>query len=307
MAFTINITDSVAIDPSKRIAYETAFLTANLQANVMDALAVQKSVPGAEAIKMSRYTFSSTGDGAIAETDDATSTKVESTAVLFVPEERAVVATISNLSSLVTGGQIDLAAPTVVGNDFAGIRNRLAGKALDASSNVLTANGGLVADIAATDILTGALMNKAYNKLARANVKQLGNFYVIVAHDDVIADLRADASVGSWTDVNKYATPGTVLTNEVGTYKGFRVIRNNDATITADAGAGAVDVYNSYVLGYNGLGYAESMTPELRLRDGNDKIGRFYNLSAYGVFKYGIVDPEAAWVIKSASSLGANA
>lgn len=307
MAFTINLTDTTAIDDSKKLAFEQAFITASEQTNVLDAFASKRSNIGAVSIQFPKYAQLNAGLGALTETEDATSTALSDEKIILTPEERGNVITLTNLASLQSGGLIDLAAPTIVGQDMSTVRNKLAGLALDASTNVLTANGGAVADIAATDVLSGTVLNKAYNKLARASIATVGGSYVLVAHDDVIADLRAATGDGSWTDVSKYATPGTVLANEVGMYKGFRVIRNNHATVTADAGAGAVDVYNSYVLGFNALGYAESQTPQLRLTQGADKLGRFYHLGWYGVFAYGIVDKPAAWVIKSASSLGANA
>ena len=137
-------------------------------------------------------------------------------------------------------------------------------------------------------------------------MQPIGGEYVLVAHDDVIADLREATAVGSWVDVSKYATPETVLRNEVGMYKGFRVVRNNDATITADAGAGAVDTYNSYVLGANALGLATSKVPGMVATGPFDKLARFVNLGWYGVFSYGIVDTDAVFKIVTASSKGVN-
>jgi N4-gp56 family major capsid protein len=150
-------------------------------------------------------------------------------------------------------------------------------------------------------------MNTMYNKLARANVSTINGEYVMIAHDDVISDLRNDTGAGSWVDVSKYATPDTVLRNEVGMYKGFRVVRNNHATFGDQSGAGTVDAYNSYFIGFNALGKAVSKEPGMVATGPFDKLARFVNMGWYGVMKYGIIDTDAVWVAKTASSQGANA
>ena len=307
MAFTINLTDTAAIDDSKKLAFEQAFITAAEQTNVMDAFASSRTDIGAVSIQFPKYAQLTAGISELTETEDVASEAISDSKVILTPKEYGNAITLTNLASLQSGGLIDLAAPTLVGTNMQTVKNKLAGLALDASTNVLTANGAAVADIAGTDVLSAGLLNKAYNKLARSSIATVGGSYVLVAHDDVIADLRAATDVGSWVDVNKYAQPGTVLANEVGMFKGFRIVRNNNVEYSDQSGAGTVDAYKGLFFGANALGKAESQPMGMRLTKASDALGRFANVGWYWVGKYGIVDTDAVWVGLTASSVGANA
>jgi N4-gp56 family major capsid protein len=307
MAFTTNISGVAQVDDSIKLAYDTQFLLEAGQENVMDQLVQYKAQIGAKSIQFPKYSLLSLATTPLTEGDDVVSEALADAPILITPAEYGRVVTPTSLASLQTGGTIDLAAAALVGKNLAQTKNKLATLALDASTNVITPGGVALASLAGTDILTGAVLNQAYNKLSRKNVGRINGEYVLVAHDDVIADLRADTSAGGWVDVTKYAAPGETLANEVGMFKGFRVVRNNQATYADQTGAGTVDVYNSYVIGFNALGLAESFAPEMRATGPFDKLGRLVNLGWYGVFNYGIVDTDAVWKIQTASSLGANA
>lgn len=307
MAFTTNISGVAQVDDSIKLAYDQAFIVESAQQNVMDQLVQYKAQIGAKSIQFPKFSQLTLATTPLTEGNDVTSEALADAPVIITPAEYGNVVTTTSLASLQTGGTVDLAAVTLVGQNMARTKNKLATLALDASTNVITPGGVALASMASTDILTGAVLNQAYNKLSRKSVGRINGEYVLVAHDDVIADLRADTSAGGWIDVTKYAAPGETLANEVGMFKGFRVVRNNEATYGDQTGAGTVDVYNSYVLGFNALGLAESATPGMVATGPFDKLARLVNLGWYGVFNYGIVDTDAVWKIQTASSLGANA
>lgn len=303
MAFTLNLSGTTQVDNSLIQAYDQSFLVEAAQGNVMDQLVQYRAQIGAKAIEFPKFAQLSLVTSALTEDEDVTSEAMADSQVILTPAEFGKAVTRTSLASLQSGGKVDLAAVQLVAQNMARSKNKLATLALDASTNVITANGAAAADIASTDVLSGAILNKAYNKLARKSVGTIGGEYALVAHDDVINDLRAESG---WTDVAKYADAVQVLRNEIGMYKGFRVIRNNEATIVADGGAGAVDLYNTYAVGFNALGLAESKTPGLVATGPFDKLARFVNLGWYGVFSYGIIDTDAVWKIQTASSVGAN-
>ena len=304
MAFTLNLSGTTQVDDSIIQAYDAAFLIASAQGNVMDQVAsVQYGVGGAS-ISFPKFAQLALATTPLDEVEDVTSEAMSDAKVILTPAEYGKAVTRTQLASLQTGGKVDLAAVELVGQNMAGTKNKLATLALDASTNVLTAGGKALGDILATDVLSGAILNKAYNKLARGNVGTIGGEYALIAHDDVITDLREESG---WTDVAKYADAVQVLRNEIGMYKGFRVIRNNHATFGDQTGAGTVDIYNSYVVGLNGLGYGVSLEPGMVATGPFDKLARFVNLGWKGVFTYGIIDTDAVWKIQTASSVGANA
>ena len=126
----------------------------------------------------------------------------------------------------------------------------------------------------------------------------------MIAHDDVIHDIREQSGANSWIDAHKYALPEALLRNEVGMYKGFRVIRDNLSTIVVDEGVANADVYHSYCVGFNALGYAVSHDIEMRATGPFDKLGRFVNLGWYGCLKYQVIEEQALVLLKSCSSVG---
>lgn len=307
MAFTTNLTGTAQVDDSIIEAMDASFLLASGQQNVMEQFVEMKFDVGGKSIELPRYARAPQATTPLTETEDVVSAALADTSIIVTPAEYGLAVTKTKLASLQTGGKIDLAAAQVVGINYGSTMNKLACLALDAGTSILTPGGAAVASLVAGDIMSGTVLNQAYNKLARASISGIaGTAYVLIAHDDVIHDLRESTGVGSWQDVTKYATPEETLMNEVGMYKGFRVIRNNDCTVDADAGAGAVDVYSSYALGFNALGKGVSQAGGMVATGPFDKLNRFVNLGWYEVSKYAIVEAEALWTIKTASSVGSN-
>lgn len=305
-AFTTVMTTVGDVDDSILLAYEKAFMVACGQdANLDQVVTVKKSI-GAKSIQFPKYSRLAAATTPLTESDDLTSVALVDAPILLTPAEYGNVVTTTKLANLQTGGVADLAAATVVGINLGMTQDALLLAALKASSNAITPANSAVNAVAAGDIATRTFLNKAYNKLARASVPTLGGHYVMIAHDDVISDLRADSSAGSWVDVAKYSAPGEVFANEVGMISGFRVIRNNAAQIVADEGAGAVDNYYSYFLGMNAVGKAVSQESRLVFSGPFDKLGRFVNVGWYGCFQYKIIDTDAVWVGVTSSSLGTN-
>lgn len=307
MAFTTNLSGTSAVDDSVILAYDQAYIVAVGQDNVMEQFASVRTDIGAKSISMPKYSRLAVATTPLTETDDVTSEAIADAAIVLTPAEYGNVVTKTNLASLQTGGRIDLAAAQLVGINHGATMDKLALLALDASTNSYIVGGTAAGSVAATDIATGTFLNYFYNKLARASVPMINGSYVAVMHDDVIADLREATSTGSWVDVTKYATPETVLKNEVGMYKGFRIVRDNQATYADQTGAGTVDLYNSYFLGFNALGKAISQSGRMVATGPFDKLNRFVNLGWYEVCDYSIIDQDAVWLGQSASSKGSNA
>lgn len=306
MPFTTVMTTVSSLDDSIVQAYDSAFIVAAEQSDVMSPFVTYRADIGAKSIEFPKYAKLGAFTTPLTETDDVTSTEMTDTKVLFTPAEYGGVVTVTALASLQTGGKADLAAARLVGDSVGKTQNVLAIRALEASTNVYIPGAGTEAGLVAGDVMSGTVLNRVYNKLARASIPTLADgLYVAFMHDDVIADLRANASAGDWTDVVKYANPETALLNEVGVYKGFRIVRNNDCAFADQTGAGTVDAYKSSFMGFNGLGLAVSKAPGMVITQ-SDKLNRFVNMGWHGVMKYGIVDTDAVWTTLTSSSLGAN-
>ncbi len=303
--FTQVMTGTAQVDDSIIEEFEAQFLLAQAEQGVADQFVSWRKDIGAKSISIPKYDHLSLAITPLSEKEDVDSEALSDTEILFTPKEYGNVVTTTKLANLQTGGKADLAAARLVGINAGRTQNRLALIAMDSASQVVYGDGTSLATITAAGVMAPSIMGKAYNLLARENsIGVVNGDFVMIAHDDVIHDLREGTSVGTWQDVHKYAIPSEILKNEVGMYKGFRVVRDNLSTITPDNGAG-VQVYNSYFMGYNAIGKAMSQEVMVKLTGPFDKLGRFVNVGFHGVFEYGIVEEKALVLAQTASSLNA--
>lgn len=307
MSFVANMTGTTELDSSIVLAFEQSFLVANGQNNVMDQLAQVNSQIGAKSIQLTKYARLALATTPLTEDADATRAAMSDTAIILTPAEYGNVVTRTNLASLQSGGKADLAAAAVVGYNAGSTMDKLAVLALNSANTIFNGTAGTEAGLAAGDVCDAAFLNRMYNQLARNNVQTINGAYVAVLHDDQIHDLRAATGAGSWVDVTKYTDSVPALQNEVGMFKGFRIVRNNNVVYADQSGAGTVDAYRGLFLGANALGKAESQAMSLRVTGPFDALGRFVNVGWYTVAAYGIIDSEAAFVGVTSSSVGTNA
>lgn len=308
MPFSTVMTTVADVNESIITAFDAGFIVAAEQSDVMSPFVQYRADIGAKAIEFPKYATLAPAVTPLTEDDDVVSEALVDGKITFIPAEYGKVVTKTALASLQTGGKADIAAARLVGQNVGRTQNILAIRALETSANILLPAGvANEAALAAGDVMSSTILNRVYNKLARESIPMMAdNLYVAFMHDDVITDLRAGAAAGDWTDVVKYATPETALRNEVGVYKGFRIVRNNDCAFVDQSGAGLVDSYKSSFIGFNALGLAVSKAPGLVLTS-SDKLNRFVNVGWHGVMQYGIVDTAAVFSTLTASSVGANA
>jgi N4-gp56 family major capsid protein len=307
MAFTTVLTGVADVDDSIILEFDQQFIVASAQEAVMDQFVSYKQDINAKSIQLPKYSRLSLQTTPLVEADDVTSEALVDEAILLTPAEYGNVVTTTKLAELQSGGTAALAASRLVGLNGGRSLDKLAILAGEGSANELTPTGGAESSLVAADVMTATFLNELYNKLARASVQPLSDgMYVLVAHDDVIHDLRDSVGSGSWVDINKFSRPEEVLRNEVGQMSGFKIVRDNNITINADAGAAAVDTYHSLAMGFNALGKAESQGLEMRATGPFDKLARFANMGWHWVGDYGIVDQDALYIGTTASSVGAN-
>lgn len=314
MAFTVGMSTTSVIDTEITEELIAEFLVSYTQLNVTEPLVEFQRNIGAKSVAFPIFDSLSAATTPLTEDVDPDSTAMSDSEVILTPVEYGNVITRTSLADLQTGGRASMAAMRLIGENMAKTNDALAVAALEASSNVMYINsgtistGGAVGSTASTDIMSGDFLNAVYNKMARSNVPvhPLVGAYVALLHDDQIHDLRAGTAAGSWVDVNKYNNELPVLNNEVGMYKGFRILRNNHCSITTDGGVTTTDTYKASFLGGNGLGKAESQMPEIRITGPFDKLGRFLNIGWYAVQQYKIIQSSAVWTGVTASSVGVN-
>ena len=302
--FTQVMTGTAQVDNSIIEEFESQFLLAQAEQGVADQFASWKKDIGAKSISIPKYDHLALAITPLLEKEDVDSEALSDTEILLTPQEYGKVVTTTKLANLQSGGKADLAAARLVGINAGRTQNKLALLAMDASSQKVYGDGTTFDTVTAGGIMSPSIMGIAYNKLSRKNSIGVANGdFVMIAHDDVIHDLREGGAAGTWQDVHKYALPSEILKNEVGMFKGFRVIRDNLSTVAPNTNT--IQVYNSYFMGYNALGKAMSQEVMVKLTGPFDKLGRFVNVGWHGVLQYKIIEQDALIIAQTASSLNA--
>ncbi len=298
------LTKAITLDASQRDLLEQAMWIGFGQENVTDALIRKKIEIGARSISLPKYARLALATTPLVDGVDPDSVPLSDSKVTLIPEEYGQPVSITSLASLTTGGIVDLHAGELVGINYAETMDQLAINALNASTNSYIIAGTAEGSVTAGQVFSSAFADYFYNKLARNNVRKVDGAYIAMTHEDVLTDARKDAS---WTDAMKYAKPEDLLKNEMGMFKGFRMIQNNRSTFADQTGAGTVDLYSTYFLGDNALGKAISLPGHLVAAEPTDSLRRVYTLGWYEVSQTKILDQDSVWVGKCASSAGANA
>lgn len=102
------------------------------------------------------------------------------------------------------------------------------------------------AGLGAGNLVTAAELRKLNIKMKKAKIPAFSDgFYRLMIHPNVEFDIRNDTSTGSFIDVNKYASPDTILRGEVGRMEGFRI----STVINGPTFASTVTVYAGIAFG----------------------------------------------------------
>lgn len=275
MPFTVNLSGTAQVDDSIILAFDQGFIVGAGQEQILDQFVDARFDIGAKSIAMPKYGRIAVSTTPLTEDEEATATALSDTSVLFTPKEYGRVVSRTALASLQTGGKVDLAAARVVGLNMGQTMDALAIAALGASTNVT---------VDAT--FDGAALDAQYSRLVAKSIATIDGAYVALLNEAQIATLRNETG---FTDVAKYASAESVLRNEVGFYKGHKIVRHQGVA------AGTV-----ISLGFNALGKAVSKEAGLVITGPFDNLARFVNVGWHGVLAYGIVDTDAVEVIKPA-------
>lgn len=138
------------------------------------------------------------------------------------------------------------------------------------------------------------------------------NLYRAVLSPSSMADLFASGSLGEFTDLAKYADPSAILTGEVGTFLGFRILEASQANVETD-GAGVDgggntlgDLIKAVFCGDRFLGAVFLDRPMVRVKPLGDSMDRFQSVYWKGTFNYGIIRNANGVVWKGRSAYATN-
>ena len=183
---------------------------------------------------------------------------------------------------------------------------------LDGGGTEQIVNGLALTAVTATDIIDGVEVRKARRALFLAKAPKFADgHYRSIIPTSVASDLRGDSE---WLDARRYVNTEDILSDEIGRLHGVRFVETNNEMVVADAGAGNVDTYTTFIFGANAYGTVDIEGQEgprviVKTSGPNDTSNPLDLYSTVG-WKADFVSKvlNSAWLIelKTASSFGAN-
>jgi N4-gp56 family major capsid protein len=184
---------------------------------------------------------------------------------------------------------------------------------LDGGGTSLVANSKAVSAVATSDTLDGADIRRAVRQLKlNKAIKFPNNHFRSVIPVSVVHDLRGDSE---WLDAYRYTNAENIRNGLAGRLHGVEFFETNNEMVAANAGAGNVDVYTTFIFGQHAYGtvdIAGESTPRIIVKspgpqDTSNALDMFSTVGWKAHFATKVLNSD--WVIeyKSASSVGDNA
>lgn len=180
----------------------------------------------------------------------------------------------------------------------------LAKNVIDASTNIhRTAARATNATIAAADVVNALELRKIRNKMDRVLNKPLnGSEYTMVAHPDVLFDIRNESGSHTWSAPHTYQDTGNIYSGEIGTYMGLRFISSTRCTSLSAAGAAGINLPVSYVFADQAVAEVSLEEPKTIIGPVVDPLKRFYTVGWRMHWGAALYRPEALLKVHSSTS-----
>ncbi len=119
-----------------------------------------------------------------------------------------------------------------------------------AGTSVIYSSGAARSTLAASNVITGALVKRMVEELTTANIEPFddGTFHAVI-HPRVAGDLQRDTASGGYVDVFKYDNAEGLQGFRTANYAGVRFFVTSQAKVFATSGASSANVYGTLFLG----------------------------------------------------------
>jgi len=238
--------------------------------NKIDAYASVKVEEMASSVAFTVFSRMALATTALTDGTEAASTTMTDTKVSLAMAEYGAVITSTSLANIATAGKADLASAELVGINMGETTDKLGVTALLAGTKTIAA--GTAGTLNPTDL------RNAYQALAEKGIAKFEDGrYVAFVNPAQVSDIKDDfITIAQNTDL------GSATSGQVGFLEGFTIVE--DANVTA----GKVICF-----GKNALAKGVAQSPEIRVTEGSDNLGRSVSIGWYGVMAYKILDAEA--------------
>jgi len=309
--------DQVAFD---RLAY-FALRSELLFDQAADVQPVQQAMPGT-GVTFTIFSDIAAATSTLNEVTDVTPTAMSDSQVTVTLNEygNAVVTTAKLRGTAFL--DVDSAAANIIGYNAGDSIDQVVREVLSGGTNVSYGAGGSTlptsrVTIQAEDILAASNIRKVVAQLRGANVATFNGSYMGFIHPDVSYDFRSATDAAAWRTPANYVDPSGIYNGEIGLFESVRFIETPRAKVRVDASngtstTGAVDVYDTYIMGRQALAKAYSAqdgngsVPKIVRGNVTDLLMRLQPLGWYWLGGYGRFREASLRRIESSSSIATN-
>jgi len=295
--------------------YDKKFLERAKEMQTYDIGAQVRTIPanGGTTVYFTRFSPLAKATTALTEATNPTFVDMTTTTVSAVVAEYGSAVKVGKLFEL-TSIDTGLAEHvSVIGQNAGETVDELIANELDGGGTEQIVNGVALSAVATSDIIDGSEIRKAVRnlKLAKAPMFDDG-YYRAIIPVSVVHDLRGDSE---WLDAYRYTDAENIRNGEVGRLHGVRFFETNNEVVSADAGAGNVDVYSTFIFGRDAYGIVDiagTSTPKVYVKNPNsgstdNPIDMFSTIGWKVHFAAKVLNSNWLIELKSASSVGTNA
>jgi N4-gp56 family major capsid protein len=306
---------TTSLTPLMSTYYDKRFLERAQEMQVYNVGAQMRAIPsnGGKTVNFSRFSPLAKATTALTEATNPTATDMTATTVSAVVAEYGAYTRVGKLFEL-TSIDVNLAEHVDVHGQNAGeTLDELTANELDGGGTTQVVGAAAVSAIAATNVLSGAAIREAVRtlKLNKA-LKFNDGYFKSIVPVSCVYDLRGDSE---WLDAHRYVGSAEAIRNgEIGRLHGVTFHETNNEVVDADAGAGSVDVYSTFVFGREAYGIVDiagTSTPKVFVKqpsagDTSNPIDMYSTVGWKAHFVAKVLNSNWLIEVKSASSVGTN-
>jgi N4-gp56 family major capsid protein len=326
----LTITSTASLTNPVRALYNAAALQAFTEkgqfwrgSTIREVAIGEGGIGRGKSIVFDLWTASAVSTSALSETSDGNATALAMTQVEVPMSEYGNYVQTTRKLRLTHYGEPEEHAAWNMGQMASDTLDLLAREALDAQTgatwNDYAGSATSITTITRSDELSAADIRTAFADLRSKHVPPLeGGYYLCYVHPHVLKDLKDETGDASWTKKELYAGERIQpIMDEVGCFEGFRFVMSTNCKLDLKAGGktttGAVsaDVYTTYFLGQDALGFARNgEVPQIEVSEPvigpSDAFRRFQVISWYALCGFKALRDDALYKVSCCSSLAAN-
>ena len=221
---------------------------------------------GTNTIKFRRYGNLSAATTALSEGVTPAGNELSVTDITATVAQYGDFITVTDVVDYESKDPVLIEAAEILGDQMGDTIDQLTRDVLAAGTVVTYVGDTSRAGITTTDLITATEVRKAVRTLKNAKARRVTRMinastgiatepvsaaYIGIVHPDATYDLQDETG---WVPVEKYSSTMKVMEGEVGKLNDVRFVETTNAKVFSGAGAGAIDVYATIIIGMDAYG-----------------------------------------------------